>query len=290
MPETTSTRGDVPVTSGPAGPAGADRVALTVLGGPTVVLDVGGARLIVDPTFDPPGEYPIAGRRLVKTARSAWEPGQVGEVAAVLLSHDQHPDNLDNGGRAFLATAPRVLTTTVAAGRLAGAAVGLRPWETVPLGLPGGGRLSVTAAPARHGPAGTEQLTGPVIGFVLTGDELPVIYISGDNASLDIVGSVAERFGPVDIAVLFAGGAKTALLGDDYLTLSSAMAAQAVRILGMPSTIVVHADGWAHFTEPYATVPAAFEAEGVAGFLVPTAPGETVAFGWRDGWRRVDDR
>jgi hypothetical protein len=39
---------------------------------------------------------------------------------------------------------------------------------------------------------------GQVIGFLLTGSGLPTIYISGHNASLDIVRQIAERCPPVD--------------------------------------------------------------------------------------------
>jgi len=45
------------------------------------------------------------------------------------------------------------------------------------------------------------------------------------------VRAIAERFGSVDVAMLFAGGAKTALLGDAFLTLSSPQAAEAVPAL-----------------------------------------------------------
>jgi L-ascorbate metabolism protein UlaG (beta-lactamase superfamily) len=251
-------------------------VGVTVLGGPTVVLDLGGLRLIVDPTFDPPGEYPVGSRTLVKTAPPAWAPEQVGAVSAVLLSHDQHADNLDRGGRAFLATAPLVLTTAAAAARLGGTATALIPGESIDLIRPDGAPLRVTATAAQHGPPGTEHLTGPVIGFVVSGHQLPTVYVSGDNASLDVVRDIAARSAPIDIAVIFAGGAKTPLLGDDYLTLSSTMAAEAVRLLGCPRTIIVHVDGWAHVTEPRATVERAFAAAGIAETLVATPPGTTV--------------
>jgi hypothetical protein len=136
-------------------------------------------------------------------------------------------------------------------------------------------RLSSSRLP-QHGPDGTEHLTGPVIGFVLTGSDVPTTYVSGDNASLDVVRAVAQRFDQIDVAVLFAGGAKTPLLGDEYLTFSSAMAAEAVGILGCPRTVVVHVDGWAHFTQPGTTVRPAFVAAGVVDALVRTAPGVTV--------------
>jgi hypothetical protein len=72
-------------------------IRLTPLGGPTVLLETGEVRLLADPTFDPAGEYPIGSRRLVKTAGAVWTAQQVGMVDAVLLSHDQHPDNLVTG-------------------------------------------------------------------------------------------------------------------------------------------------------------------------------------------------
>jgi hypothetical protein len=56
-----------------------------------------------------------------------------------------------------------------------------------------------------------------VTGFVLSGEGLPTVYVSGDNASLDVVRTIAGRVGPVDVAVLFAGGALAkplAALGD----------------------------------------------------------------------------
>ena len=52
----------------------------------------------------------------------------IGDVDAVLLSHDQHADNLDHAGRDFLNSAGRVLTTVAGAKRLDGHAEGLAPW------------------------------------------------------------------------------------------------------------------------------------------------------------------
>jgi L-ascorbate metabolism protein UlaG (beta-lactamase superfamily) len=254
----------------------ATHVDITTLGGPTVVIDLGGLRLLVDPTFDPPGEYPVGTRFLVKDTAPAWSPDEVGPVDGVLVSHDQHADNLDGGGRTFLTTAPHVFTTLEAAARLGGTAVGLRPWESRTVARADGRPLRVTATPAQHGPTGTEHLTGPVTGFVLGGPDLPSVYVSGDNASLDVVREVAANLGPVDIAVLFAGGAKTPLLGDEYLTLSAAMAADAVRLLGRPRVVVAHVDGWTHVTEAMAEVRRAFSEAGVADCLVATRHGATV--------------
>jgi hypothetical protein len=45
----------------------------------------------------------------------------------VLLSHDQHSDNLDHSGKDFLAKAKRVLTTEAGAKRLGSRAEGFAP-------------------------------------------------------------------------------------------------------------------------------------------------------------------
>ena len=249
---------------------------VTVLGGPTALLEFGGLRLLTDPTFDQPGSYPIGSRSLVKTAPSAWTPEQVGAVDVILLSHDQHPDNLDTAGREFLGEVPLVLTTAVAAERLGGAAVELPSWTHIELASRDNSTLRITGVPAQHGPDGTEHLTGPVTGFVLSGDDLPTVYVSGDNASLDVVRAVAEKCGPIDVALLFAGAASTPLLDGAYLTLTSDQAAQATQILGVDRIIPLHVEGWEHFTQGPTTLHAAFENAGILDRLTVLEPGASV--------------
>lgn len=240
----------------------------TLLGGPSILLETSGLRLLVDPTFDPMGEHPVGSRSLMKTTDAVWTPEQVGAVDVVLLSHDQHPDNLDNGGREYVASAPLTLTTPLGAERLGGTAVGMAPWETRQVES-----VTVTAVPAQHGPDGTEHLTGPVTGFVLAVDGAS-IYVSGDNASLRLVEEIAGRYPAIDLAVLFAGAARTPLL-DAYLTLTSEEAARAALILGRPRVIPVHTDGWAHFTQNGATLRAAYDAAGLSDLLITPEPGVT---------------
>ncbi len=217
---------------------------ITYVGGPTALVEIGGVRLLLDPTFDPPGEYPIGSRVLAKTAGPAFGPSEVGSVDAVLLSHDQHPDNLDTAGRAFLATVPLVLSTRSAADRIGPPVQALPNWTSHSLGP-----LTITGVPAQHGPDGSEHLTGEVTGFVIEGPDLPTVYVSGDNASLDVVKSIAARFPSVDVAILFAGAAMTPLIPDAPLTLTSADAAEAAAILGARHVVPLHFEHWAHFTQ-----------------------------------------
>jgi L-ascorbate metabolism protein UlaG (beta-lactamase superfamily) len=251
------------------------QISIRAVGGPTAVLEIGGLRLVTDPTFDGPRDYPVgSGRILTRTAGPALRPAEIDGADVVLLSHDQHPDNLDQSGREYLTQVPLVLTTATAAGRLGGASHGLALWEHVDLLRPHGGTLRVTRTPALHGPDGTEHITGEVAGFVLSGDGLPTVYVSGDNASLGVVRAVGERAGPVDVAILFAGAARTALLGDAYLTLTSAQAAEAARILGATQVVPLHFDSWAHFTEGGDQLLAAFAQAGLADRLILLAPGQ----------------
>ncbi|MFI7672762.1 MBL fold metallo-hydrolase [Actinophytocola sp. NPDC049390] len=244
------------------------QVHVRVIGGPTTLIEYGGLRLLTDPTFDAPGDYPLGpGLVVTKTAASPVGPADLGAVDAVLLSHDQHPDNLDTTGRALLDDVPLVLTTAGGARRLGGTARGLAPWENVDLARPGGGRVTVTATPARHGPEGCEPLTGEVVGFLLSAPDLPTVYVSGDNASLDVVRDIARRVGPVDTAVLFAGAARTPFFDGALVTLDGAGAAEAARILDARRVVPAHCDSWGHFTESRDDVVAAFTAAGIADRL-----------------------
>ncbi|WP_295119591.1 MBL fold metallo-hydrolase [uncultured Leifsonia sp.] len=251
-------------------------VCFRPLGGPTVLIEYGKMRFLVDPTFDPAGVYSIGSRVLTKTNDAVVGPEEVAPVDAVLLSHDQHPDNLDLGGRAFAQHAPLVVTTRLAASRLAGNCRGLQPGETIDLGA-----VSVTAVPALHGPEGSEDKTGPVIGFVLEASGSPTVYVSGDNASLAVVRQIAQRFARIDVAVLFAGAARTPLV-DGFLTLTNEQAVDAARILGYPLVLPVHTDGWAHFTQDGESLRAAFEEAGLARLLLRADPAVPARVGMQD--------
>jgi L-ascorbate metabolism protein UlaG (beta-lactamase superfamily) len=236
-------------------------ISVRGFGGPTVTFRLGGVSFLTDPTFDAPGRYPIGDRALVKTAPADGRPG---DVDVVLLSHDQHPDNLDHAGREFARTVPLVLTTQAGAERLGPPARGLAPGQSVALpGTP----VVVTAVPAQHGPDGVEHLVGPVIGFVVEAPGEPTVYVSGDNASLDVVRAIAGRFPRVDVAILFGGAARTPLVGDADLTLSAAEMAEAARILGASTVVPAHVDSWEHFTEDIADVRRAFAEAGLSDRL-----------------------
>ncbi|MGV9351335.1 MBL fold metallo-hydrolase [Streptomyces spiralis] len=248
--------------------------AITVLGGPTAVIDIGGLRIVSDPTFDDAGPHGY----LTKTAGPAVTGSGLGPVDLVLVSHDTHPDNLDERGRACAEAAPAVITGPLSAARLGSAAVGLAPWTShrVPRG-DGAGDLTILAVPAVHGPEdGDRDADGnvncEVIGFVLSGQELPTIYVSGDNASIRTVAEISRRLPDIDAAVLHAGAARVPAKFDGRpLSLDSRGAAAAAAVLGAEVVIPAHYDGWAHFSEGLADLELAFHEAGLSS-LLRTAP------------------
>ena len=250
-----------------------DRIeaTLTLIGGPTVLIELEGLRLLTDPTFDAPGDYP-GPVHLKKLAGPSLSSAEVGRIDAVLLSHDQHFDNLDRAGRAFLASVKKTFTTNAGAARLDGAAQGLAPFETASIEGAGGARIFITATPARHGPAGIEPISGDVIGFLIgrtqPGDS---IYVTGDTVWFDGTAEVARRFSP-KLVIAFAGSAEPR--GRFHVTMDSNDVIEAAHAFPHATIVGVHNHGWAHFTESPADLAGAFAALGVSDRLAKIEIGE----------------
>jgi len=222
-------------------------LTLTLIGGPTVLIEYDGFRLLTDPTFDPPGEYKGPHSPIIhkKTSGPAIAAEQIGHLDAILLSHDHHFDNLDNAGRALLPSVGATYTTNSGALRLAGNALGLAPLETCALEGKNGRRLFVTGTPARHGPIGVDA--GDVIGFAL-GVKEPgdLIYITGDTLWFDGTAEVSRRFTP-KIVVLYTGAAEPR--GRFHMTMGSEDALEAAAAFPDAQLLSVHNEGWGHLKE-----------------------------------------
>jgi L-ascorbate metabolism protein UlaG (beta-lactamase superfamily) len=246
---------------------------LTLVGGPTVLIEFAGLRLLTDPTFDGPGDYDMSYATLRKTGDPAVSVDQIGKVDAVLLSHDQHSDNFDTSGRAFAAKSVLTLTTVAGAGRLGGNAEGLAPWQTTELQADDGRIVRVTATPARHGPAGIEPFSGDVIGFVLSTEGEAPIYITGDTVWYDGVAEVARRF-KAGVVLVFTGAAQTR--GPFNLTMNVNDAIETAHAFPDAVIVPVHCEGWAHFTQTCDDVYRSFKTFGIEQRLRMLAPGVPV--------------
>jgi len=254
-----------------------EAASITYIGGPTALVEWHGLRLLTDPTFDPAGVvYELPGYKLRKTADPAIAVEDIGEVDAVLLSHEQHLDNLDHAGRSLVATVARVLTTRAGAARIGSNAVGLAPWAAVELPAPDGSRVRVVATPARHGPAEGDR--GPVVGFVLqvVGELGTSIYFSGDTVFYGGVGKVIDRF-DIAVALLCLGAARVAAAGNARLTFSAAEAVQVARAIPGAVIVPLHYEGWEHLSESRADIERAFHRARLEHRLRWPRPGAAMA-------------
>jgi L-ascorbate metabolism protein UlaG (beta-lactamase superfamily) len=261
-------------------------VALTHVGGPTLLIEAAGWRLLTDPTFDAAGEdYKFGwGTGSTKLAGPALAPEGLGEIDGVLLSHDHHDDNLDPAGRALLPGLGTVITTVPGAKRLTdrdglSGVRGLADWQTTVLEKPDLPALEITATPCRHGPPGSRPIVGDVIGFALKweGQEDGVLWISGDTVLYDGVREVARRL-DVDTAILHLGGVRFPVTGPLRYTLTAAEAIELVSSIGPREAIPIHYEGWKHFREGRAAI----EAE-----LAAAPPGVRDRFRWLPIGERV---
>ena len=251
-----------------------------------VLLEIGGWRLLTDPTLDAPGQtYRFGwGTSSVKSSTPALSAHQIGAVDAVLLSHDQHADNLDTAGRAFALEAPIILTTIPAARRIAAAddealAFGMAPGDSYALSDNRRPEVLITAVAARHRPALWPEFTsGPVIGFVIESDALPggAVYLTGDTVVTDdqrrvgndrIIGTLIPHVGT-------AGFPKTTRKA--RFTMSGVDAAELALSLDAARVIPIHTEGWSHLLERPEAIAAAFGERGISRRLVMPEPGRPI--------------
>ncbi|MBQ1017528.1 MBL fold metallo-hydrolase [Micromonospora sp. D93] len=236
-------------------------IRVTHIGGPTVLIEVAGWRILTDPTFDAPGRRYSFGWGTASRKRTgpAIEADQLGPVDAVLLTHDHHADNLDDRGRVLLEQVPIIITTRAGANRLGGSARGMRPWEVTELEAPGLPTVTVTATPCRHGPPLSRPIAGAVVGFALRwpGQEHGVFWITGDTVFFRGLRTVARRL-TVDTVLLHLGAVRFPITGPLRYSLTADAAVKLCTTLRPRTIIPVHYEGWEHFSEGRDQVERAF--------------------------------
>jgi L-ascorbate metabolism protein UlaG (beta-lactamase superfamily) len=192
---------------------------VTWLGHSTVLLELGGARLITDP---------LLRSRVLHLRRIATPPADVGRLDAILISHAHH-DHLDKASLRRLDPQAEVIAPRGALGPLRGSR---RTVHTLDAGdaieLAG---LRVEAVPAIHDgrrlPPFSSASSG--VGFVVGG-----VYFAGDTEPYAEMGLLA---GTLDVALVpIAGwGPKT---GAGHM--DAREAAQALRLLRPALAVPIH--------------------------------------------------
>jgi L-ascorbate metabolism protein UlaG (beta-lactamase superfamily) len=228
------------------------KVSFTQIDTACMVININGFVIVTDPAFDIKGTVYEGPRTLYKTGSPKLQPEDIGLVDLVLLSHDQHKDNLDNAGREFIKTVKKVISTTDAVDRLAQPNIaGLHEWESINIAtdkIPG---LRITATPCQHAPTREQtKISGHVIGFMVEweGQQKGALYISGDTVYFDGIEEIAKRF-KVHTAVLHVGKAGFPEINYMPLTFTTEMAIQTARLMNVEKFIPTHFEGWKHFNE-----------------------------------------
>ena len=174
---------------------------LTLVRNATVVVELSGRRILVDPMLDPAGARPpienTANPVRNPTVELAFAAETVVEgIDAVLVTHC-HKDHLDDTAERLLPHDVPVFCQPEDEGRLRGIGLDARPiddslhWEG----------LTLHRVPAQHGFGAVAEALAPVSGFVL--DEL---YVAGDTVWYAGVRETIDRFEP-RVALVNAGGA-----------------------------------------------------------------------------------
>ena len=159
---------------------------LTWIGHSTVLLELGGLRLLTDPFLrDRLGPLRRRG--------GSVDPGAIGRVDAVLLSH-AHPDHFDRRSLAGLDGDPLMLVPAGLGKVMRG--MGLRTRELAADERTVVGGLGVTAVPAHHGRWPRYPSAG-ALGYLVEGT--PSVYFAGDTSAFAGLRILAGR---VDVALL----------------------------------------------------------------------------------------
>lgn len=248
---------------------------ITHIGTATAILELDGVNLLTDPFFSAAGsEWDLGIVILKNTDNPAFKLQDLPVIDAVLLSHEDHPDNLDEIGRQLL-NGRRVLTTIDGAKKLAPrpGVRGMSPWETISLVI-GGKEFQVTATPCKHLPGG--ECTGFILttaGFGETNGLPNAIYFSGDTVYIEELAEMAKKF-HISVALLNVGAAIAPLPdGPLQITMDGKQAAQLFREIKADILIPMHYESWAHFSQKGGELAKDFEAEGIQKQVCWLTPG-----------------
>jgi L-ascorbate metabolism protein UlaG (beta-lactamase superfamily) len=177
-------------------------VRLTLVRSATLIIELAGKRILVDPMLDEAGARPPIEGTLNQVANPTVPlPFPADEVVrgldAVVVTH-RHRDHLDASAEELLPRnvpvfcQPEDEEALHALGLDARAVVNALDW----------GGLAIARTPARHGSGRMAELLAPVSGFVL--DDL---YLAGDTVWYEEIAETIERHRP-RVAVVNAAGAE----------------------------------------------------------------------------------
>jgi L-ascorbate metabolism protein UlaG (beta-lactamase superfamily) len=245
---------------------------LTLVRHATLLAEIAGTRLLIDPMLDPAGAQPP----LPETANQVPNPlvglpiaadQLVERLDAVIVSH-LHPDHFD-------ATAMRVVPRDVPlicqpheAPPLAGLGFSVSPLAHS-LSL---GRLRVSPTEGRHGRGPMAEAMGAVMGVVLSAPGEPTLYVAGDSVWCEPVAAAIDAHRP-DVIIVNAGAPQFTHGGS--ITMDATDVAATAEAAPGSRVIAVHMEAYNHCGLTRAELAEACERAGCADRVLIPADGET---------------
>ena len=246
---------------------------ITHVGTATAILEINGVNMLTDPFFSPAGtSFPVTDDfALAVTEDPALRLDQLPIIDAVLLSHEDHDDNLDPLGRRLL-DGRRVFTTMDGAKNLSPrpSVHGFKPWQELEVTI-AGKQFKIIATPTKH--VDNQECTG----FLITSSDFGTgrdglsnaIYFSGDTVYIPDLASIASRY-HVTAAILNLGNAHISKDLNDpdspryQITMDGKSAARLFREIKADVLVPMHYEAWGHFTQFGEELRQVFEEEGIA--------------------------
>lgn len=229
-------------------------ISVTHINTATAILSIDVVNFLIDPAFDKSGNYKHGAQALKKTEDPILGLNDLPVIHAVLLSHEDHVDNLDTSGRTML-NGRHVFTTLDGAKNLAPrpGVCGRAPWESVTLDL-NGKQFTITWTPTQHLPG--EECTGFVLESPSFGvhdaNGLPnAVYVSGDTVYIPALAVELPKKYHIVLALFNLGKAIAELpSGPTQITMGSVLqAAMLTRDIGAEKMVPLHYASWQHFSE-----------------------------------------
>ncbi len=251
-------------------------IDLTLVRHATLLVELAGLRLLIDPMLDPArARPPVADTPSQRRNPLVDLPMALDDLSAALdaalLTH-AHEDHLDEAGTRRLAEDVPLLCQPADAEQLAGR--GFRDLRPVDDDAEIDG-VAVTRTGGRHGHGEMADDLGPVSGFVLKAASEPTLYVAGDTVWCPELEAALAAHRP-DVVVVNAGAAR--FLEGGPVTMTSEEVLETARRAPWALVLAVHMDAINHCLSSRTELREELEAssEGVR-VLVPE-DGERVDF------------